>query len=246
MLISCNAKSNGFKKKANRDIRCISMIYNLPVVDKKTGSVFNFQDSCKIFFKDNFIMYKIPYRFHFVYKDSTVTEVRNDFFIYEKNRNTGYNYNEYTPSDNRKKPVDSVLKQKAFSQLSLFYKLFEKNELILVSSFRDSLDNYLEEKYVPREKKDFSDIDTAFFYFTDQLEGIDFSLMKSLDSVKQLKLCRLRFLTNPTYYPELKVTIASRDLYFDVKEIPVANDKEILDYFERYKKDYYKDTPPRN
>jgi hypothetical protein len=198
-----------------------------------------------IFFKDNFILYKIPYHHSFVFKDSTTHQTRHDFFIFEKNHDTGYNYNAYDADDNRKMRVDSVLKQKPFTQLNAFYKLFEKDELILVSSFHDSLGHYLEEKYVAREKKNFSDFDSAFFYFTDQLDGIDFSLMRSLDSVKKLKLFRLRFLTIPTYYPEYKIFVKEREFYFDVKEIAVADSNEILRYFERYKKDYYKGRPAK-
>jgi len=246
MLLSCTAHGNSTQKTDSSVIRCINVTYKLPVVDKKTGKVFNIQDSCRIFFRDNLIMYKIPYHFSLVFKDSTVHQIRNDFFIYEENHDTGYNYNAYEPADNRKMGVDSVLGYKAFTQLNIFYQLFERNELIPVSSFRDSSGHYLEEKYVTREKKDFSDFDTAFFYFTDKLEGINFSLMRSLDSVKRLKLFRLRFLTIATYYPEYKISVKEREFYFDLKEIPITNGKEILDYLERYKKDYYKDAPPRN
>lgn len=245
ILLSCNGDSNAIQKTSIDGIRCLYVTYNLPFSDKKTGNIFNLKDSCMIFFKDNLILYRIPYHHSFVFKDSTIHQTRHEFFIFEKNHDTGYNYNAYEPADNRKMKVDSVLGHKAFTQLNAFYKLFEKDELILVSSLQDSSRHYLEEKYVTREKKDFSDFDTAFFYFTDKLDGINFSLMRSLDSVKQLKLFRLRFLTIPTYYPEYKVSVKAREFYFDVKEIPVTNSKEILDYFERYKKDYYKDTPPR-
>jgi hypothetical protein len=243
IMLSCNPHGNATLKPASAVIRCINVTYKLPIVDEKTGNVFSIQDSCKMFFKDNLIMYKIDYRHRFIFKDSTVNQIRSDFFIYEKNHDTGYNYNAYEPENNRKMRVDSVLGYKAFTQLNIFYQLFQKNELILVSSFDDSLPHYLEEKYVTRGKKDLSDFDTAFFYFTDKLDGIDFSLMKSLDSVKKLKLFRLRFLTIPTYYPEYKISVKEREFYFDVKEIPVVNSKEILDYFERYKKDHYKRTP---
>jgi hypothetical protein len=115
------------------------------------------------------------------------------------------------------------------------HKLFEKDAFKLISSRKDSKSGVLEEMYSGRVKYM---KDTLTLYFSNKLRDLDFSLSEKLDSLKQLKLFKFRAINDEEVMEDSKMLIPKREVVFEIKEIPVDNPKEIMGYFERYKKDF--------
>ncbi len=241
-FISGREQSQSQNKKLNNDdIRAITVTYNLPIINRD-GRILNHAAYINLYFHNNLILYQIPYRIDSAYNGKHIeTKIVNQFFVCEKNHKEGYIYDEHRLYRNKKISTDSVLNKFGFTNVKKFYQLFEKGSLMLVATNKNSVTGVLQEIYIPKEKVDISYCDSAFFYFSEKLKEIDFSFIKELDSIKQSKLFRIKLLYNSTFSKEYRVNVSKREFNFEFKEMPVTNSKEILDYFERFRKDYHED-----
>ena len=70
------------------------------------------------------------------------------------------------------------------------------------------------------------------------MKNVEYSFSKKLDSLKHMKLFRIRFLIKEKYSPTYKLTLPKREFLFEIKEVAVDNPKEILDLFEKFKYRY--------
>ena len=73
-------------------------------------------------------------------------------------------------------------------------------------------------------------------WFNDKIKGIDYSLSSELDSMNNAKLCKVRILNNPRYIKEYNFSLEKIEQAFDLEEIKIKNEKELLYYFERNEK----------
>ena len=114
------------------------------------------------------------------------------------------------------------------------------NQILKKSIFIDSVhsknNNEILKKYRPQKTGD--DGDTIALFFSNKLKGIDFSLSKELDSINNLKLCRIKIICNQKYSANYKIILPQREFLFEINEIPVDNQKVISEFIEKQKKHY--------
>jgi hypothetical protein len=235
IFLGCGSSYYSRNKNTAKNIRCINLYTSLPALDRDGKLIQYLNGSNNIFYYDNIIMTQIPVHFDSYDSNKLVKEeTKNSFFVYEKNNTYGLYYTDFSEEKKKKLPIDSVNDGVLKADL---YEYFKTNALQLISSRRNRELGILEEIYIGKLKYA---KDTAIFYFSDRLKDFDFSFSKKLDSLKKLKLFKFRYVSDEEILEEYKVTLPKREVNFEIKEIPVDNPKEIMSYFERYKKDFHK------
>jgi hypothetical protein len=232
------------KRDNSPQMRVINLIHHLQLVNTDDGKLLDLIDTLNIFYNGDIIIYAVPHS----RETSNLTfdkkgnqnnekllkrETLYTYFIYKKNDSLGFKYDSISDSRKKEFAVDSFLNLKAFRN-AVFYS---KNDS-LIETISKAGSNILIEKYIPKIKYDESYNDTTYFYFTDKLTNIDYSFSRELDSIKNLKLVKVRFIFNPVPKGLYPFGIPRRELLFEIKEVSLNNPDEILNLFTKFKKDY--------
>jgi hypothetical protein len=228
-------------------IKSIKFRSSLPVLITDS-QLYNFSDSFLIYYHEDHILYARPLTYteakvftdkndSLIREELVKTEIRWQYFVYTKGNLSGLRYDSLTVKNGIEFPVDSFLAKTIFFKEKMF---FDKNNDSLVQKIIEQ-DNTVIEKYISKTKPDETYCDTTFLYFKNGFKGIDFHLSKYLDSLKNLRLFKARLFYNPKNLKSNNpVERQSKELVFEIKENPVFRHNEIMSYFERYKKDFYK------
>lgn len=238
---SCNSLFNK-NKVYEKKLRCVKVKEVFPFIDNN-GKLYRYDTPVvKIYYHQDKIMYQLGYHF-----DSTsngkhiMSEYRNHFFIYKKGNVFGYNYDKYKSIFGKKVLVDSMFKEH-WVTANKQYPIFTQNKVTLISSNQNIDSGYLHEVYSLKGKIDTTMTGTISLSFTNRIKDIEYSLCKELDSIKNMKLFKIRIVNNSRYMKEYKITLDRAEQTYDLEEVPVVNQEEILTYFERYQKDSLKDS----
>ncbi|HKO80954.1 MAG TPA: hypothetical protein VJU78_11190 [Chitinophagaceae bacterium] len=233
-------KENG--KGGNWDaVRSIKLSYKLELAFD--GQLVSIADSPIIYYYKNRVLYQInhPYNNSYVKFDTSgniISEqlikegVRFSYFIYEKDSVYGLSYDSIDAPNCQRYLVDSFLRTKFSAQEVMFDNT--DDSLVLLNT--DTINYDLFEKYIPKIKPDETYPDSGYYYYSDKLKGINYSFSKKIDSLKKMKLCKVKFIYNPIPKGSNPFETPRREFQFEIKEIPVANPKEILAFFERHLK----------
>lgn len=200
-------------------------------------------DSFKISYFNDLILYQIPYGFDssiFIKKHDTMEEkivkeeVRYRFFVYKAGRPTGYRFNSIEARDPQLFSVDSFLNAKAFASALFYDKL---NDSLVKTEIIEKTD-ILIERYIPRIRYDDTYSDSSYLYFSRNMKNIPFTLSPFLDSTRKEKLLRVVLVYNPVAKGKYEFDVPRRQLDFEIKESFLTNPKEMIDLFERVKQLY--------
>ena len=218
-------------------LRVIYVVSHLPLVNRD-GSVWNHTSFYYVFYYDDIVMYKFNYGF-----DSTVNgkrlvqEVRNKFFVFQKDSLFGYTY---YPAPNHPLGTDRLLVEPALQTNS-----FRDNKLDSLlnfkvdSSYFDTQNNLVKIYNLPASK-DYGEKFTVYLYYTKELKDIPETFSEKMDNVKDMKLFKARIVGHGMYYDPDKVYFPERESSNEIKEVPIENREEIIGYFNRYKKEHLK------
>ena len=224
------------------DIKCVQVKEVFPFIDNN-GKLYKYDTPMvKIYYYQDISMYRFGYHY-----DSTsngkliISEYRNHYFIHKKEDTFGYNYDEYKSKFGVRLSADSMFKEQ-WVTANQQYPIFTQNTVTLISSVQNSDSGTLHEVYALKGKKDTAMTGTISLSFTNKIKGIDYSLCKELDSIKNMKLYKIKIVNNSRYMKDYKITLDKAEQAYGLEEVPVENREEILSYFERYKKDSLKDT----
>lgn len=221
----------GFEKK--NSIRKVVIDFNLPIIDN-TGNLLNFKDSLCVFYERDLSLYKfVLIEDNFINNVFTKQVIKYQYFGFKKNEGDGIFYDSLNVKQFRNFSVDSVLTTRAFKKV----KFYDGNNKILVERLKQD-DGQIIEKYVCKEKRDFTYPDTTFIYYSDKLKDIEYSLSRELDSFKSMKVQKMVMLYNAQQYAGMPIKFPERKLSFEMKEVPITNLEEIKSLFERLKEDY--------
>jgi len=183
-------------------------------------------------------MYNLFYQFDSSSDNDTlpISELRDHYFVYTNSDSIGIDYDKYKKVINRKVTIDSLFKFEWIAQNKL-YPIFTVNSTQLLSSEFNDKTGILKETYSFRGKKDSTINGTLFLDFTNNLKGIHVSLSKELDSIKNMKLFKVRVISNARRMTD-GIYLDKFEQTHDLNEVPVLNREEVMSYFERYKKDF--------
>jgi hypothetical protein len=226
---SCGSirKYNGLKR--------INLIINYPIVIMNDGvhdavNFFNLKDTVWIFYYDSKVLYRLSETRNLeTDKKMLGTE---KWFIYREKAEYGFLFNSISDSSRGLKLlVDSFLNNRAYASAnfdipsdSLFAKAQNKGEKFV-------------EKYYSKEHTE-NYPDSIYYYFTNELKNIGYTFSRKLDSLKNMKLYKVRLLYNETFSLSYKAVIPKREFLFEIREEVIVNSREIIDFFERVKQLY--------
>ena len=215
-------------------IQSVMVNYDQPLVDND-GTLIENKSSFRVYYYGKLIMYYYPYKF-----DSSIdgrviiqNERRQNYFVFHQDSLIGYDYDPYFRLDNRKVDVAKMVKM-----ISL-----ESNRLDTMATLKpDSINSNksngtMEEIYNNVEKGGDMGNYITHLYYSNKLKDIKESFSKKLDSIKQMKLYMIRILFPEMVSEKYKITFPKREMIFEMKEVPVEDDK-VLYYFNRYKKEH--------
>lgn len=223
----------------NSQIRAINLISNFQIARIQDGRVFDLNDTTKIVYYENFILFEIPYvnqvsnvnmdsNGNVISENLVKTELKHKFYIYAKGAEYGLDFDSLNASVSEKFSVDSLLKAHAFKDFE-----FSNNNDSLIKTF--TYGNILAEEFVPKVKWDSSYPDSSYLFYSDKL-NVDFSFSKKLDSIHKAKLFKIRFIYNAIAKDDYPAGIPKREFLFELQETPVSHSNELIELFETFKK----------
>ena len=77
---------------------------------------------------------------------------------------------------------------------------------------------------------------TCILEFSSSIKDIDFSLSKTMDSAKKMKLIRVDFFYAARYWPEGAINIDNVETFYALKELPHSEYKQVLNMVKWYEK----------
>lgn len=228
-LLNHSCSSVIVKKNA---VRAISVTQNFPIINN-TGKLLGYDTSehVNIYFYNNQVLYRDYYKWDSIVDNVLLkSEIRQSYFVFTKNASYGYFFDHGNTKSGMRVLVDSLLKSKWFSQNSFTNVSFRK-----VSDKFIADSGILSRIFITKGITDTSMCGTTLLFYTNKLAWVDYSMMREADTIKNMKLFKIRSKTNSRYLKEYNITLDTIEQAFDMKEIPVIDEKEILYYFEREK-----------
>ncbi len=216
-------------KLKGKNISQLNLMVNYPitVIDKGKITFFNLTDTIYIFYYKDFIVYKLkPQR---SLENNEKIKGTESYFCYEKDNKYGLFFkNSYNKHDSIKLPVDSLLTKEAFKSAN-----FEvNNNLYLHEAVEENNKKELLEKYYFKIKNE-NLYDSIYYYYSSSFKNIEYSLSKTLDSAKHLKLYKARLMYNQKFSTQHNLMMPKREYSFEIKEVPFSNDSIIKQFFSR-------------
>jgi hypothetical protein len=244
LIITCtNCMQHQKAKYQGKQINGIRLSVKIQLVSTENFSLSTFEDSMEIYYYNNLVLYQFnhPYDIrkvtfdtsgNFMHENIIQEGIRNSYFIYQKGDLYGFRYDSITAQTSHRFLVDSFLNKK----LSHREETFDVSDDSLVDAKKVHGSYDLFEKYIPKIKLDETYPDSSYYYYNRKMNGIDYSFSKTLDQEKNMKLCRIIFVYNPLRSKKYTQELPRREVRLAIEELPVANSKEILAFFERHLK----------
>jgi hypothetical protein len=153
------------------------------------------------------------------------------YYVHKKNEQYGYTFTSLADTATGKRiDVDSVI-------TSAGLKPFPLKPGYNMGSFTRSIKKEPGKAvYVYYVGGDSSRIDSAYYYLDTAYRNIKYSLTPSFDSFFNSKMYKLELLAIPYAGENAAYINRFRKLTFEMKPLPVNNQKELDAFFERYKK----------
>ncbi len=209
----------------------IRLNVNYPVTLFESGKInfFNLKDTLYIFYKNDYILYELPPSTDFITnKRIPGTE---PYFIFKKNNKNGYLFK--SAADSGKGTiynVDSLLYNKAFALTNIFTSVKDS----LSNCIKDEKEGVITEKYFFKKQCIDDCIDTVYFYFSKSMKNCEYSFSKELDSLKKMKLFKIRLLYNQKFSSTYKTNLPEREFLFEIKEVSSSSFINIENIFSKF------------
>jgi hypothetical protein len=233
ILFSITCCSNSSLKTSEITSEKVTQV--LPNLDNENKLMSYDTSSVQMYFYKNLVLYELSYRFDSIVNNKTlISEDRTHYFVYEKGKTFGFDYDEHKSIYKKRISLDSIFKFEWIAQNKL-YPLFLDNPTLLVSSHKNQDSGTLHEKYIIRYKNDTSTTGTCSLSFSNNLKDVRYSISKELDSIKNMKLYSFKTERYAGYIQGIYV-----DAYITstlLEKVSVSNPKKIMSYFNMYRKE---------
>jgi|KBSSwiStaDraftv2_1062776.scaffolds.fasta_scaffold758702_1 hypothetical protein len=223
---SCGSirKYNGLKR--------INLIVNYPIVIMNDGvndavNFFNLKDTVWIFYYDSKVLYRLSETRN-LETDKKILGTET-WFIYREKAKHGFLFNSISDSSRGLKLlVDSFLNNRAYASAN-----FNIPSDSLFAKDQNKEEKFVEKYHIKVHTDNYPD--SIYYYFTNELKNIDYSFSQKLDTLKNMKLYKVRLLYNETFSLSYQAIIPKREFLFEIREEAIADSKEIINFFERIK-----------
>lgn len=220
---------------SSNSIKGIKLFVNYPVsiINGDNNSFFILIDTVSIFYLDNYILYRLPESRNFETNEKILgTE---SYFLFEEKATKGFFFTTIKDSSKYLKlPVDSVLKARAYFGANFY--ISPDDSLVEISTIDKN--TYLE-KYVKKTSTGFPPEltpDSIYYYFTNTMKDINYSISPKLDGVKKMKTYMVRIMFNQKFSEQHKLMINKREILYGIQKIVFKNPNEIINMIEQFKK----------
>ena len=130
--------------------------------------------------------------------------------------------------------IDSILNIISVSKIQLYDKNAAFNVSLIEKVYINKDSSLLKEVYSFKNIDDTSATAVGTYWFTNKLKNYDFSLSKELDSINKMKLYKVRYISYPRHFKN-NFILDQIELSFDLLEINIDNEKELIYFFNRDK-----------
>lgn len=219
------------------EITGIELTHNFPYIDNK-GKLLKYDTiTTRIYYYKDQTLYQLSYQFDSLYGNNLIkSEVRNHFFVHQRDKLYGYDYDKHKTKFNRKVLADSLFNAEWFTKMNT-YKILFTNESKLVRSYTDAASGELQETYELKGREDTTMSGTCFLVYSKKSFNTAFSLSKELDSIKKMKLCRIELVNNSRFMKDKNFYLDRIVQTYTLKKIENINLDQVSTYFEQYIKD---------
>jgi hypothetical protein len=184
----------------------------------------------KVYYWGNRRLYDLQYTFNSIEKGEVrFSEKRRHLVAFIIDSSHGYDFN-LTSGVKKRVRLDSLFKTQWIAQNKI-YPILTVNIAILTSSTHSADSGLLVEHYLIKNREDSTEIGECTFSYTNRISGIDISLSKELDSLKQMKLFKTKIVSLPRHFKENNFTIGRYETGATLKEIAIPDEKTIRSQF---------------
>lgn len=238
-LLGCTISPKKIAKDENdRIVIAIKIMTSFPTITPE-GRWVVIKDSFFVNYFKDLIVYKLPTE-HVsanqifdhdgnVIKEEIISrELLFKYFVYKKGEKKGLFFDSLYASKAKEIGSDSFVRKKFAINTKTF---FTDKDSLLSQEVQENGD--LLEKYVRIKKEGAWGSDTSFLTFSKEFKSIDFSFHKKLDSLKERKLVKARFVCLPdTLNPEPYFR-NKREILISMEKIIVKDTSDILNLVKR-------------
>jgi hypothetical protein len=224
----CNPKNPGIEPLTG-----IRVVYNVPEVNWDS-TVKRVENSYEVYYQGNLMMYRFEFIRSFFDENWNFfsPSLLHEYFVCHKDSIYGQMFCPDSSSQDRNKrqKVDTTIAQRAFENTHVDSFALKKPD----SSYTDSQGNFIKiyNERVPGNTELF----TLRFYYSKRLFGIPQTLARKMDNIQGMKLWRISIVAGSGYYSQYKMTFPERELYYEMKAVPIKEIGIVRDYFLKYKK----------
>lgn len=165
---------------------------------------------------------------------STPFQIRYFSLIYSNDSNKGWRCDSNNIRSGRIVNKDSLLAHE-WIVLQQKYDILAENYHTLVSS-TTSKDGNVTEEYRFKNKKDTTMTGTVILVFSNKLFRVtEFSLAKETEEQKKMKVIKMVIINDARHVPPSNVYIGRVEIPYELKEITITNEEELIKMFETAK-----------
>jgi hypothetical protein len=224
---ACNPQEPG-----NNPPAAVKVVYNVPEVNWD-GSVNRLENSYEVYYEDNLTMYRFEFVSSFFDSDGHFfsPSLQHEYFVFHKDSLYGQMFcpDSSNSQRNQRSLVDTTIVQRTFENRQVDSFSMKTPD----TSFTDSDGNLIKtyKERVPGNPEMF----TLRFYYSKELSGIPQTLSRKMDNVKGMKLWRIAIVAGSAFYNQYKMTFPERELYYEMKTVPIKDVDLVRAYFKKYK-----------
>lgn len=172
-------------------------------------------DTIQYYYYDDYVVVGLPIRRSVENSEQILVQnIFHSWFIFEKDSTWGYFFDSLSARNCKKMKVDSLLFSRAYAAS------FDLSKDTLIASINDKKSGTLVEKYVPKNNYRENYFDSAFYYYSQGMRHVKYSLSTQLDSLKFQKLFKVRILYKERYSQTYGTKIPKREFSFEIREMP--------------------------
>ena len=204
-----------FYSPDNYEVACIHFVVGYSIIEPSQFNVSILTDTFPIYYYSKYILYQLPYTIlQQNEKDSVINSKKAyRYFLFQKGGKGGYLFESIVGKEKGIEfPVDSFLADRAYYPLKLdstHLNYDHLNEVIF-----DSTTQSVTEKYTVKDLYKGKYFDTSYYYYS-KIIDMPFSLSHQLDSVRNMKLYKVRFDFAKTFSKEKNRIIPRREYFYE-------------------------------
>ena len=218
----------------NNYLKSVELIYNYPISfykEKDELKIYSLKDTLQISYYGDYELYRLPSTLDVTNKKIKGTE---PYFIFKKKDKYGFLFNSLEDSTQGTKfQVDSFLYNRGVKG-----KDFDMptDTLWSLVGTEEKNNEYRLDKYTLIKEEDETVPDSIFYYYSENLKDIEYSFSNRLDSLKGMKLYKIKLIYGKKFSPSIKSVLPQREFLLEIENVVVQNKKEIIDFIKRFEK----------